>query len=266
MICERVKEQIPEYLSGALPEQARTKLLNHLDSCSGCREEIARLDTVWQSLDLLEPADPSPALRPRFEEMLAAYQAGLRATRPPRSTPRNWFAFPVPAWAVAGCAVLLIVGGVAAGRVTRPAQPVEYAQLRGEVESMRQLVTLSLLQQQSPGARLRGVNYSYQMERPDPQVESALLYAVNHDSNVNVRLSALDALQKFAASPTVSRELIDALPAQDSPLVQIGLIDLLVGRNEADAAPALQKLTKDPQTNPAVRQRAQWGLNKLGAA
>ena len=131
---------------------------------------------------------------------------------------------------------------------------------------MRQLVTLSLLEQQSSGARLRGVSYSYRMERPDPQVETALLYAVSHDTNINVRLSALDALQKFAGTPTVSRALIDAIPTQDSPLVQIGLIDLLVGRNEADVAPALQKLVKDPHVNPAVRQRAQWGLNKLRAA
>jgi len=131
---------------------------------------------------------------------------------------------------------------------------------------MRQLVTLSLLEQQSSGARLRGVSYSYRMERPDPQVETALLYAVSHDTNINVRLSALDALQKFAGTPTVSRALIDAIPTQDSPLVQIGLIDLLVGRNEADVAPALQKLVNDPHVNPAVRQRAQWGLNKLRAA
>ncbi len=145
------------------------------------------------------------------------------------------------------------------GRGLRPSQ-------NGEIESLRQLVTLSLLQQQSPGARLRGVNYSYKMERADPQVEAALLYAVSHDSNINVRLSALDALQKVAATPTVGRALIEALPAQDSPLVQIGLIDLLVGRNETDVTPALRKLIGDPQTNPAVRQRAQWGLNQLGAA
>ena len=44
------------------------------------------------------------------------------------------------------------------------------AQLRGQVESLRQLVALSMLQEQSPSARLRGVTYSYQIAQPDPQV------------------------------------------------------------------------------------------------
>jgi len=264
MICERVKEQIPEYLSGALEEQARIRLLGHLDSCNSCREEVAQLDSVWRKLGLLEGVEPSPSLRPRFQEMLAAYQAGVAAVERPQQASRNWLTF--PAWAAVACATVLVLGGVAAGRYFHSPQTAEYSQLKGEIEGMRQLVTLSLLQQQSPGSRLRGVNYSYRIERPDPEIESALLYAVNHDSNVNVRLSALDALQKFAGSPAIGRALIDALPLQDSPLVQIGLIDLLVGRNEADATPVLQKLVKDPQSNPAVRQRAQWGLNKLGAA
>ena len=68
------------------------------------------------------------------------------------------------------------------------------AQLRGQVENLRQMVALSMLQQQSPSARMRGVTYSEKIAQPDPQVLDALLQAVNHDSNVNVRLSAVDAL------------------------------------------------------------------------
>ena len=269
MICKRVKEQIPEYLSGGIEEIARARLLEHLDGCAACREEVAKLDTVWRKMEILEAAEPSPALRPRFHEMLAAYQCGLAANQAV-TVKKSWFTVPFSVWAAAACASLLLFCGAAAGRYAFPAhasdRQTDYAQLKGEVESMRQLVTLSLLEQQSSGARLRGVSYSYRMERPDPQVETALLYAVSHDTNINVRLSALDALQKFAGTPTVSRALIDAIPTQDSPLVQIGLIDLLVGRNEADVAPALQKLVNDPHVNPAVRQRAQWGLNKLRAA
>ena len=56
---------------------------------------------------------------------------------------------------------------------------------------MRQLVTLSLLQQQSAGDRLQGVNWSYRVEQPDTAVLAALLTTVNHDPNVNVRLAAV---------------------------------------------------------------------------
>jgi hypothetical protein len=85
------------------------------------------------------------------------------------------------------------------------------------VESLHQMVALSMLQQQSPSARMRGVTYSEKIAQPDPQVLDALLQAVNHDSNVNVRLSAVDALQKFASDPEVARAMVNSIPAQESP-------------------------------------------------
>jgi HEAT repeat protein len=80
---------------------------------------------------------------------------------------------------------------------------------------------------------------------------------------VNVRLSAVDALAKFAGNAEVRRALVDSLPVQDSPLVQIALIDLLAQYNDKDAAPALKKLIGDKETNDEVKQRAEATLKKL---
>lgn len=266
MICERLKEQMAEYLSGALDEGAREKFLVHLETCANCRHEVEELGAVWRGLEFLPAQQPSPALRGRFLETLEAYRFGLEQGKRSRPT-RAWLAglWPsTPAWQAAFSAALIVLG-IAAGHFTNRGA-TEVTQLKGEVESMRQLVTLSLLQQQSPSARMRGVTYSYQVERPDTQVQAALLFTVSHDSNVNVRLSAVDALQKYARVPEINRGLIDALPTQDSPLVQIALIDMLVQMNDGAAAPALQKLAHDASANEAVRQRATWGLGKLGVS
>ena len=59
--------------------------------------------------------------------------------------------------------------------------------------------------------RLRGVSFSSQISRPDADVEQSLLRAVNHDPNVNVRLSAVDAIEKYTADPAVRRALVDAV-------------------------------------------------------
>ena len=101
------------------------------------------------------------------------------------------------------------------------------------------------------------------MTQPDQQVEQALLHAVNHDSNINVRLSAVDALAKVGNNPEVRRALVDSLAVQDSPLVEIALIDLLVQFNDKDAAPALRKLAQDAQVDEEVRNRASQSLKKL---
>src|SRR4029079_19408090 len=39
MNCERIREQIPEALAGRLDAAARETLVEHLESCAGCRSE-----------------------------------------------------------------------------------------------------------------------------------------------------------------------------------------------------------------------------------
>ena len=277
MICERIREQIPDVLAGRLDAAARERLIDHLETCSACRAEMAELGVVWRGLDVMGEPEPSPRMRDRFLETLRAYEEGFQESQRKLtySAPRkSWWSalWPAqPAWGAAFAALMLVVGGIG-GRflmspgATEPRSNSEITRLQGQVESLRQLVALSLLQEQSPSARLRGVNYSYQMTQPDREVEQALLHAVNHDSNVNVRLSAVDALAKFASNPDVRRALIDSLPVQDSPMVQIALIDLLGQLNAREAAPALQKLAQQADANESVRQRAASLYEKLGGS
>jgi hypothetical protein len=261
MNCERIREQIPECLAGRLDKAVRERLVAHLETCPACRAELAELNAVWRGLGSLPEPEPDPALRARFLEVLEAYQAGRASGLsgqvgvPPRSR---------HIWQVALACALLMVGVFLGRYVAEPRSPSpDLAQLRAQMENLRQLVTLSLLQEQSPSSRLRGVTYSYQMAQPDAQVEQALLYAVNHDSNVNVRLSAVDALEKYAANPRIRRALADAVPVQDSPLVQIALIDLLVQLNDKEAASALRHLAQDAQADNQVRQHAALALQRM---
>ncbi|HEY1342217.1 MAG TPA: HEAT repeat domain-containing protein [Bryobacteraceae bacterium] len=279
MICDRIREQIPDCLAGRLDEAAREKVIEHLELCSACRAEMADLGVVWRGLGTLPTLEPDSGVRERFLEMLEAYQAGLdaareRAVAQPKRT--FWTAgwWPSRAAWQAAMSCLLVAAGVVVGRYLtgpRTAAPgatsnPEIAQLQGQVENLRQLVALSMLQEQSPTARLRGVTYSVQMAKPDRQVEQALLYTVNHDANVNVRLSAVDALERFArGNPAVEQALVDAIPVQDSPLVQVALIELLVQLNDRDAAPELRKLSKNSEVDESVRQRAEWAIAKLEA-
>ncbi len=207
MTCERIREQFPACLAGRLDPAAREKVIDHLETCSACRAEMAELGVVWRGMESMQEPEPSPAMRTRFLETLHAYQEGYQeAQRKQTNSVRQSFWsgwWPArPAWQAAFAALLLAVG-VAGGRYAlsprAPAANPEMARLEGQVENLRQLVALSMLQQQSPSARLRGVTYSYQISQPDQQVQQALLHAVNHDSNVNVRLSAVDALAKFAS-------------------------------------------------------------------
>lgn len=278
MICERVREQIADVLAGRLDAAAREKFMDHLETCPACRAEVADLGVVWRGLDTMAEPEPSPRMRARFVETLRAYEEGFQdaqrkqsyaAGRAPRESWWESLWPSQPAWGAALATAMLVVGIIGgrlllAPRPTDTAATAELSQLRGQVESLRQLVALSLLQEQSPSSRLRGVTYSYQISQPDREVTQALLQAVNHDTNVNVRLSAVDALAKFATDPSVRQALADSLPTQDSPLVQISIIDLLVQLNAREAAPALHTLAQNASANDSVRQRAASAYEKLG--
>jgi len=129
--------------------------------------------------------------------------------------------------------------------------------------NMRQMVALSMLQQQSASQRLEGVSWTRREERLDPQVLSALTHTLRHDPSVDVRLAALDALSRHAGQPQVKKTVVDALQEQQSPLMQVALIDQLVEWRDGDAAAGLAKLRQLPNVNPTVRQRADWAISKL---
>lgn len=128
---------------------------------------------------------------------------------------------------------------------------------------MRQLVTLSLLQQQSASERLRGVTWSYRAEPDDVQVLSALLQTVNTDPSVDVRLAAVESLKNLGESPVVRRGLERALPKQESPLVQISLIDAIIELRDTSAVPALQSLRTSSSLDPNVQSRIAQALQSL---
>jgi hypothetical protein len=263
MNCDKFHELVTELLAGRLDPATRERAIAHVDSCSACRIELGDLGAVWRGLESMQLPEPDPAMKARFMDVLEAYKLGMFNATPPKSRWAWWPAHPV--WQTV-LAASLLVGGILGGRFLlqpRGGGNPQIAQLEGQVENLRQLVTLSMLQQQSPSARMRGVNYSYQISQPDAEVEQALLHTVNHDANVNVRLAAVDALTKFASNPQVSRALADSVPIQDSPLVQAALIDLLTQVKDADAAPMLLKLAGDQQTNELVRAKAAEAVKKL---
>ena len=279
MNCERVKELFADYLVERLDETVRAEIDSHLTACASCREETRSLQAMWTKLASLPEEEPSPALDARFHALLDAYRQGMKqaerdASR--RVTPRDWLArlWPREPALQFALAMVLFAAGLLLGPSLTPYRQNRaagneindraLAQLRDEVSGMKQLVTLSLLQQQSASDRLRGVEWSYRLAQPDEQVVSALLRALDSDPNVNVRLAAADALHQFGTDGTVRKGLLRSLAAQRSPLVQFELINLMVELKEKGSVPVLKELAQRPDLDPTVRERAEWGLQKLG--
>lgn len=215
------------------------------------------LRSLWEKLDSIpeETAD-SAAMKIRFNAMLDAYHETVD-----RSQHVWWPLRPAVQFVIA---MLLLASGVTIGRYFAPSRPqrqnVDLNQLRREVGDLREIVALSLMQQQSATDRLRGVSWSNQIDDPDGKVLSALLDTLMHDANVNVRLASIDALRRFGERQVVRTGALQALTRQQSPLVQVALIDFMVELHEKESIGTLQKLAQDDHTDETVRKRAALGV------
>jgi hypothetical protein len=259
--CARAEQQLPDYWQDELSSGDRVWLDQHLQTCARCAE----LAAFWRDLGQLPEAKPDPLQRRRFEAMLAAY--GAAPSEVPWSQAWRMWLRPLPV----GLALVLLLAGLGGGwwlgSLSGSAQDHadEIAVLREEVHDTRQLVVLSMLQQQSANDRLAGVSYSNRLSSPDPQITQALLHSLQYDSSPDVRLAALDALQRAGtggeAAPGAARGLVEAFQYQTSPLVQVALVDSFLELRPPEARGLLQKVSNDPRYSPEVRQRAAWGLS-----
>ena len=77
---------------------------------------------------------------------------------------------------------------------------------------------LNMLEKESTSERLKAVNLTQGMDNASEKVVEALLQTLNNDPNVNVRLSALEALFPYASNPKVREGLIQSISQQESPL------------------------------------------------
>jgi hypothetical protein len=261
MMCVHARELIAASWQGELDPASESNLKHHLAACPECSAEMSQLGSIWEKLGDIPAPEPSHALRVRWESTLES----LIGSQPSPKTSRTWsFAnlWPRnPAWQGAIAMACLLIG-LLIGNFT-PRHDKEIAKLHEEIASTREMVALSLLQQQSATERLRGVNYTGRMQTMEPEVISALIEAVKEDSSVNVRLAAIDALSKASANPGVLRSLTGSLQQQDSPMVQAALIDYLVDARDRQALPILRQLATQRDLNPAVLERTHFALRQL---
>ena len=238
----------------------------HLAGCPSRRDEIAgmgRSETMDAALD----EEPGPGMERKFNSMLEAYMDGSRTVSAKERTTRGTTMFSGPWHPVfqAAAAVVLVAAGILLGRGMEHGKlkDMEVASLRQELTQMREMVTISMLTQSSAIDRLQGVSMSREVGAPDERLLDALIKTLDADPDVNVRMAAVDALGRYMDRERVKKALVNSLGRQDSPLVQVSLIELLVEMRSPDAKSALKSLIDRKDSLKPVKERARVGLEKM---
>jgi hypothetical protein len=146
---------------------------------------------------------------------------------------------------------------------TDAANRQDIARLNARLDAMSQVIASSLLPQRPGNERLQRVLAEGSAAPANRRVAAGLVESLALDPSVNVRLSALDALYAHADDPTVRASVVACLNREPSPLVQVAMIDFLVGARDRDATPEIRKLAADDKTDLDVRESARRALDQL---
>ena len=253
-----------DYLHGELPEAEREALEQRLAQEPELRATYEALKADW---DLLMVGGVVP--EPSHEMDLAVESMIARASAKEASQSR-WMeqlqgllgTWVVPRWALG---VFLLLIGVGVGRLMGPSADTraEMQSLTREVQSMQEMMMLTLLEQPAAQDRMRAVSMTERLPQADEKVIAALVHTLQHDDNVNVRLVAVDALARYANHPVARMGLIEAIATQDSPLVQIALAEVMLQLHDSQAIPAFRELLQNPALDTTVQDLVRETIDEL---
>ena len=272
LTCADAKDRLPDWLTDELSDTDRAAFDAHIATCPGCRQELVAIQQVWHRLGAVPTPEPRPQMRTQFYAMLDTFKT---AEKTAQQTPwAKWLAWrrnlggAGVVWRLAYM-VLLVSIGVAAGfwlqrpRSTNVADQQRIDTLSVQVQQMRQMMMLSLLENPSATERLRAVGYTKDIAEVDAHVIDALLMTLNNDPNVNVRLVTLEALSDLAHDARVREGLVQSLTRQESPLVQVALADVMVKLQEKRSLKPLRQLLRQRGTNDLVRGKLEQTIKDL---
>ncbi len=270
MNCKKTRDNFADYLAGNLNNDQVLMIKDHLIRCKNCREGVEDMDEIWTKLGVLPEIEPSNNLRDRFYAMLKSYKEDINHLKKPKKFLNllgnifNILKPKSPIYQFSSLLVLLLVGiiigsAVKSGEDFMKPDPVQTL----ESDQIRKQAVLSLLKEDSSSNRLLGVNWTSKIIKPDNTTLNALLNTLNFDPNVNVRLSVVDALFLFRNNELVKEGLLKSILNQESPLVQLAIINLLTDIRERRAIKALKNLINNRRLNPAVVKQAKLSLHKI---
>ena len=265
MTYEIWEEMVVDYLDGNLSPEKNELFEAALKENPTWQKELNNAIAMDEKLTLLDEAQVPGKLKEKVRS-IAIDNEEFEQSEDKKPEKRN-LSIPAHKFYRYAYAAGLIVFGFLLGKLgymgSSSPDENQISSLQAEVQQMKQTVSLSMLKQQSPSARLQGIRFTAQVEKPDDELVTMIIRLLKTDPNVNVRLASVEALFLFKDFPMVKKNLIEALKTENSPLVQVAIIDLLVDIRENRAIEALKKLIDDKEINTIVRERAKEGIKKL---
>jgi hypothetical protein len=227
---------------------------------------------LWEELGQIKTPTPSPEMKTRFHAMLDTFKHEEEEKKERFYVKfieqlKQVFTYK-PAYNWAYAIMILALGGLIGFLAKTPnnqtvASKNEIEKLSSEVQDMKQMMMLTMLENPTATERLKAVSYTQELNTVDDKVIDALLTTLNSDPNENVRLVTVEALVELADNPKVRKGLVQSLLKQESPLVQVALADAMVRLQEKSSVKQFKKLLQKENLNDAVKGKIENSIMAL---
>jgi len=259
---EQHEQLIADYLAGSLDDAGKTKVEELIASGEIDFMEFRELEKLHEDLgSLLTPA-PSKEMSSNFFAMLEEEK---------RSIKPSWvesvinhirqvleeLTMPRLAYGL----VLLFIGGFVGTQLNGDQSEIE--QLSQEVQDMREMMMVNMLEGASAADRLKAVTISSELTSVDSEAIHALLFTLNNDPSVNVRVQTIEALKRWGDNERVRQGLVKSIAKQQSPIVIIELADAMLELELRNSAPEFRKLIEERTLDFTVKQKLENSIAAL---
>lgn len=157
--------------------------------------------------------------------------------------------------------VLLVAGGFIGSQINGSQSDIE--QLSQEMQTMKEMMMVNMLEGASAADRLKAVNISSELPRADSEAIHALLFTLNNDASVNVRVQTIEALKRWGDNEVVREGLVRSIAKQESPIVIIELADAMIELELKNGAQEFEELLRERELDYTVQQKLQSSIAAL---
>ncbi|MFN7116421.1 MAG: HEAT repeat domain-containing protein [Saprospiraceae bacterium] len=263
---ESIKQLILKFNRGEATPEEEAQLEYYIEQGLVEIEQLEELNRLGNHLEALGYLQNKNALHHNFQQLLKAEKNRLDHT--PTAVLRKFFQ---TKWtfspALQAALMVIILGlGFMIGYYMRPNQSTEnqeLAQISNELNTMKEMMMLTLLENESTPDRLKAVKMSEELGDASEEVNDALLQTLNNDKSVNVRLAALESLYQYADREHVRAGLIRSIRLQNSPLVQMALADVMAALQEKRSVKEFEKILKSNRSPEEVKEKIKDSIQPL---
>lgn len=259
------KEKAIDLLNEKLPPGETGEVISVLAETGIGGDEIEQMKRINKLIDRTPVEGPSSEMDKRFGDMLSDEINESKAEKR-NNVWYSWFrisAFTAGLRIAAGIALFIMGWFMASWTGQRSGTEKEIAGLSAEVKDLKTTLVISMMNQTSSLERIKAVNMVSQFENADGRIIRNLIDVLNNDENINVRLLSLEALIRYSDNPAVREGLIESIPNQSSPMIQIRLAEIMVALNEKRAATEFQKVLMNAGLNYSVRNKINEAVTLL---